>query len=215
VLDVVADRLLGTNAGDIMGVVGLISLAAGINAWTFAGPRLYFAMARDGVFFPAVARVHPKYKTPAVSVAAQAGWATLLILTGSLDKLTTYVGFALTLFARIAVAAVFVLRAREPNAPRPFKALGYPITPAIFRDCQRRDGPQCNLQRSRNVAHGRLRHCSRHPIVFVVQQQNTSGRRVDDRYHVDTLGLNHEAEATEFCPSCTRGSVRVRHCLGC
>lgn len=132
VLDVVADRLLGTRAGNIMGAVGLISLAAGINAWTFAGPRVYFAMARDAVFFPAAARIHPKYKTPAVSVAAQAVWATLLILTGSLDKLTTYVGFALTLFAGIAVAAVFVLRAREPNAPRPFKAVGYPVTPAIF-----------------------------------------------------------------------------------
>ena len=52
VLDVVADRLLGARAGDIMGIVSLISLAAGINAWTFAGPRVYFAMARDGVFFP-------------------------------------------------------------------------------------------------------------------------------------------------------------------
>jgi APA family basic amino acid/polyamine antiporter len=132
VLDVVADRLLGTSAGNIMGAVGLISLAAGINAWTFAGPRVYFAMARDRVFFPAAARIHPKYKTPAASVAAQAAWATLLILTGSLDKLTTYVGFALTLFAGIAVAAVFVLRARDPHAPRPFKAVGYPVTPAIF-----------------------------------------------------------------------------------
>jgi APA family basic amino acid/polyamine antiporter len=59
-------------------------------------------------------------------------WATILILTGSLDKLTTYVGFAITLFAGIAVAAVFVLRYREPEAPRPFKAWGYPIAPAIF-----------------------------------------------------------------------------------
>ena len=65
VLDVVAERLLGARAGDIMGVVSLISLAAGINAWTFAGPRVYFAMARDGVFFPAAARVHPQFKTPA------------------------------------------------------------------------------------------------------------------------------------------------------
>ena len=132
VLDVVAERLLGVRAGDIMGVVSLISLAAGINAWTFAGPRVYYAMARDGVFFPAAARVHPTYKTPAVSVAAQAAWATVLILTGSLDALANYVGFAITLFAGIAVAAVFVLRAREPEAPRPFKAIGYPLTPAIF-----------------------------------------------------------------------------------
>lgn len=132
VLDVVADKLLGARAGDIMGVVSLISLAAGINAWTFAGPRIYFAMARDGVFFRAAARIHPKYATPAISIVAQAIWATLLILTGSLDALGNYVGFAITLFAGIAVAAVFVLRAREPNAVRPFKAWGYPVTPGIF-----------------------------------------------------------------------------------
>ncbi len=132
VLDVVADRLLGARAGDIMGVVSLISLAAGINAWTFAGPRVYFAMARDGVFFPAAARIHRTYKTPAISVVAQALWASVLILTGSLDALGNYVGFAITLFAGVAVAAVFVLRARNPQAPRPFKAIGYPVTPAIF-----------------------------------------------------------------------------------
>jgi APA family basic amino acid/polyamine antiporter len=132
VLDVVADRLLGVQAGNIMGVVSLISLAATINAMTFAGPRVYYAMARDGVFFPAAGRVHPGFKTPAASIVAQALWATVLILTGSLDKLTNYVGFAITLFAGVAVAAVFVLRAREPEAPRPFKALGYPVAPAIF-----------------------------------------------------------------------------------
>ncbi len=132
VLDVIAEKLLGAQAGNIMGVVSIISLAAGINAWTFAGPRVYYAMARDGVFLPAAARVHPRYKTPAASIVAQAAWATVLILTGSLDKLTTYVGFAITLFAGIAVAAVFVLRRREPEAERPFKALGYPVAPAVF-----------------------------------------------------------------------------------
>jgi APA family basic amino acid/polyamine antiporter len=132
VLDVAAERLLGAGAGDIMGIVSLISLAAGINAWTFAGPRIYFAMARDGVFFSQAARVHPTFKTPSVSIVAQAAWATVLILTGSLDALGNYVAFAITLFAAIAVAAVFVLRAREPHAPRPFKAVGYPLTPAIF-----------------------------------------------------------------------------------
>ena len=99
---------------------------------TFAGPRVYFAMARDGVFFNAAAHVHPTYKTPAAAIVAQAVWATLLILTGSGNALTTYTGFAITLFPGVAVVALFVLRWREPNAPRPFKALGYPVAPAIF-----------------------------------------------------------------------------------
>ena len=132
VLDVAAERLIGVRAGDVMGIISIVSLAASVNAMTFAGPRVYFAMARDGVFLPAAARIHPTYKTPWVSIAGQAVWATVLILTGSLDALGNYVAFAITLFAGIAVAAVFVLRARDPHAPRPFKAIGYPLTPAIF-----------------------------------------------------------------------------------
>jgi APA family basic amino acid/polyamine antiporter len=132
VLDVAAERLIGVRAGDVMGLVSIIGLVASVNAMTFAGPRVYFAMARDGVFFPAAAGVHPTYKTPWLSIAGQAVWATVLILTGSLDALGNYVAFAITLFAGTAVGAVFVLRAREPNAPRPFKAVGYPLTPAIF-----------------------------------------------------------------------------------
>jgi basic amino acid/polyamine antiporter, APA family len=132
ILDVVGDRLLGARAGDILAIVAIISLAAGINAWTFAGPRVYFAMARDNTFFKSAARVHPKYKTPAASILAQAAFSIVLVLTGSLDSIANYVGFAITLFAGTAVAAIFVLRAREPNAPRPYKAFGYPWTPAIF-----------------------------------------------------------------------------------
>jgi APA family basic amino acid/polyamine antiporter len=132
VLDVVADRLMGQRAGNIMAMVAIVSLMAGINAWTFAGPRVYFAMARDGLFFKSAARVHQKYKTPAASILAQAAFSILLVLTGSLDSIANYVGFAITLFAGTAVAAVFVLRAKAPDAPRPYRAWGYPVTPAIF-----------------------------------------------------------------------------------
>ena len=132
VLDVIADKLLGARAGDIMGLVSIISLAAGISAMTIAGPRVYYAMARDGLFFKAAGEVHPRYKTPTAAIIAQAAWASLLVLSGSADALTRYTGFAVVLFAGIAVGAVFVLRSREPNAPRPFKALGYPVAPAVF-----------------------------------------------------------------------------------
>jgi APA family basic amino acid/polyamine antiporter len=132
VLDVIADRLLGARAGNIMGVVSIISLAASISAMTFAGPRVYFAMARDGLFVPAAARVHPRYRTPAVAIVAQALWSGLLVLTGSAETLTRYTGFAVILFSGVAVAALFLLRHREPEAPRPFRALGYPVAPAIF-----------------------------------------------------------------------------------
>ena len=132
VLDVIADRLLGARAGDIMGIVSIISLAASISAMTFAGPRVYYAMARDGLFFDAAARVHPKFKTPAAAIVAQSVWASLLVLSGSADALTNYTGFAIVLFAGVAVTSLFVLRAREPHAPRPFKTFGYPVAPAVF-----------------------------------------------------------------------------------
>jgi len=132
VLDVIAERLLGNAAGNIMGVVSIISLLASISAMTFAGPRVYYAMARDGLFFTPAASVHPTYKTPAVSIVAQSLWATVLVLSGSASTLTTYTGFAVVLFAGLAVTALFVLRRSEPDAPRPFKALGYPLAPGIF-----------------------------------------------------------------------------------
>ncbi|MEP6782980.1 MAG: amino acid permease, partial [Acidobacteriota bacterium] len=132
VLDIVAERLLGSAAGNIMGIVSIISLLASCSAMTFAGPRVYFAMARDNAFFRSAARVHPVFKTPAVAIVAQSVWTSILILTGSADALLTYTGFSITLFSGIAVAALFVLRSREPNADRPFKALGYPVAPAIF-----------------------------------------------------------------------------------
>ena len=124
-------------------------------------------MARDGVFFPAAAQVHPKFKTPHASIVAQALWTSILILTGSLDTLANYVGFAITLFAGIAVAAVFVLRAREPNAPRPYKTLGYPIAPAIFVLASLAIVRECRVPQSRAVRTRTSRHRLRHPAVPV------------------------------------------------
>jgi APA family basic amino acid/polyamine antiporter len=132
ILDVIADRLLGSRAGNVMGVVSIISLAASISAMTIAGPRVYYAMARDGVFLPAAARVHPRYRTPAISIVAQSIWSGLLVLSGGASALGRYTGFAVVLFSGVAVMALFVLRSREPAAPRPFKALGYPVAPAVF-----------------------------------------------------------------------------------
>jgi basic amino acid/polyamine antiporter, APA family len=132
VLDVIADRLLGSRAGDVMGLVSVISLLASNSAMILVGPRVYYAMARDGLFFSEAARVHPTYRTPAVAIVAQSVWTTLLILTGSGQALATYTGFSILLFNGVAVAALFVLRAREPHAVRPFSTWGYPVIPGLF-----------------------------------------------------------------------------------
>jgi len=132
VLDVIADRLLGSAAGNVMGIVSIISLLAGISAMTFAGPRVYFAMARDGLFLSSAARVHPRHRTPTVAIVAQAVWSSLLVLTAQAEALLTYTGFTIILFSGVAVVALFVLRAREPGLERPFRAWGYPIVPGIY-----------------------------------------------------------------------------------
>jgi APA family basic amino acid/polyamine antiporter len=131
-LNEVGDRLLGSAAGTTIGVVSIVSLLASVSAMTFAGPRVYFAMARDGLFFRRAAAVHPRYRTPAVAIIAQAVWSSLLVLTAKADALIDYTGFAVVLFSGFAVVALFVLRAKEPNAERPFRAWGYPVVPAIY-----------------------------------------------------------------------------------
>jgi len=93
---------------------------------------VYFAMARDGAFLKSVARVHPRYRTPARAIWAQAAWSAILVLSSTLSGLVNYTGFAIVLFSGIAVASLFVLRMREPHAERPFRAWGYPYAPGLF-----------------------------------------------------------------------------------
>ena len=128
----VAERLFGFVAGNILAAFTMVSFAASISAMVLAGPRVYFAMARDHVFLESAARVHPKYKTPMLAITAQAVWASILVLYANLEQLVSYTGIAVVIFAGVAVFSLFVLRWREPNAPRPFKAFGYPTLPAIF-----------------------------------------------------------------------------------
>src|SRR5262249_13928259 len=131
-IDTVADRLFGFVAGNLIAVFTLVSLSASISAMVLAGPRVYFAMARDGLFLPQAAAVHARFHTPAASIVAQGLWSGVLVLCGTLSQLVSYTGFAVVLFAGVAVAASIVLRLREPDAPRPFRAWGYPWVPGIF-----------------------------------------------------------------------------------
>ena len=131
-MDTVAERLFGFVAGDVLALFTIVSLAASISAMVIAGPRVYFAMARDGLFAPSAGAVHQRYHTPASAIVAQGIWSAVLVLSGSLSQLVSYTGFAVVLFSAVAVLALFVLRRRYPDAPRPFRALGYPWAPAIF-----------------------------------------------------------------------------------
>jgi basic amino acid/polyamine antiporter, APA family len=129
---VAADALLGPVASRLLGALAVVVLVGSLSAMTVAGPRVYFAMARDGAFFSAAARVHPRFHTPWVAIAAQATWSSILVLTNTKDQLAEYTGFAVLLFSAFAVSSVFILRRRYPDEPRAFKAWGYPVAPALF-----------------------------------------------------------------------------------
>ena len=132
VVDAVADRLFGSAVAAPLAAASAVMIAASISAMILAGPRVYYAMAQDGAFFTAAAKVHPTFRTPMMAIVAQSLWSGVLVLSGTFDQLVEYTGFAVVLFAGIAVTVLFVLRRREPDAERPFKAWGYPFAPLVF-----------------------------------------------------------------------------------
>ncbi len=132
VVDAAADRLFGPIIAGPFAAASVVMIAASISAMVLAGPRVYYAMARDGQFPAFAARVDPRYHTPSRAIMAQGLWASLLVLSGRFEQLVEYTGFAIVLFAGIAVASLFVLRRRHPDEPRPFRAWGYPFAPFIF-----------------------------------------------------------------------------------
>jgi APA family basic amino acid/polyamine antiporter len=131
-IDSVAAALFGFVAGDLIAAFTIVSISASVSAMVLAGPRVYFAMARDGLFAAPAGRVHPRFRAPTSAIVAQAIWSAILVMSGTLSQLVSYTGFAVVLFSGVAVGAVFVLRVREPHATRPFRAWGYPWAPAIF-----------------------------------------------------------------------------------
>jgi APA family basic amino acid/polyamine antiporter len=110
----------------------LISTFGCANGMSLAGARVYYAMSQDGLFFKSVGKLHPRYKTPAAGLLVQAAWATLLCISGSYSQLLDYIIFAVLVFYILTIVGLFVLRFKRPDAPRPYKALGYPVLPALY-----------------------------------------------------------------------------------
>jgi len=124
--------LLGPVAAKIVAALILVSIFSATNGLMLSAPRMYFAMARDGVFFRSLARVNPRFGTPALAISASALWAAVLAATGTFEQLLTYVVFAGWIFYALGALSVFAFRRREPDAHRPFRVPGYPLTPILF-----------------------------------------------------------------------------------
>lgn len=127
-----ARRFLGTAGGAFVAVGVMISAFATLNGSILAGSRIPYAQARDGLFPQALAGVHPRFRTPAAAILAQAVIAGLFALTGQYQALFIKVIFAEFLFYALVSAGIYILRRREPALSRPYRTWGYPFVPAIF-----------------------------------------------------------------------------------
>jgi len=126
------EQIFHSSGAYLMAAAILISTFGCVNGLTLAGARVYYAMSQDGLFFKAVGKLHPRSKTPVAGLIVQAGWATLLCVSGSYGQLLDYIIFAVLLFYILTIVGLFVLRVKRPNADRPYKALGYPVLPALY-----------------------------------------------------------------------------------
>ena len=118
--------------GYLMAAAILISTFGCANGITLAGARAYYAMARDGLFFKSVGKLHPRYKTPAAALIVQAMWTTLLCVSGTYGQLLDYIIFAVLVFYILTILGLFVLRFKQAETPRPYKAFGYPYLPGLY-----------------------------------------------------------------------------------
>jgi APA family basic amino acid/polyamine antiporter len=125
-------RVVGPGAARLIAVAIIISMFSAANGIALTAPRVFFAMARDGLFFRRLAEIHPRFGTPAIAVGWSCAWAAVLALSGTFEQLLTYVVFAGWVFYGLGAVAVFVSRRRQPDAPRPFRVPGYPVTPVLF-----------------------------------------------------------------------------------
>ncbi|MGB9408063.1 MAG: APC family permease, partial [Terracidiphilus sp.] len=126
------EQIFHSGGAYLMAAAILISTFGCANGMSLAGARVYYAMSQDGLFFKSVGKLHPRYKTPAAGLLVQAAWTTVLCVSGSYSQLLDYIIFAVLVFYILTIVGLFVLRFKEPNALRPYKALGYPVLPALY-----------------------------------------------------------------------------------
>ena len=127
-----AQTFLGEYGGKLISIAFVISAIGALNGSILSNARVPFAMAKDGLFFPAMARLSAGSRVPIIALIVQAIWSCVLALSGTYDQLTDCLLFASWIFYGLVTSAVFVLRRKMPDAPRPYKTFGYPLIPIVF-----------------------------------------------------------------------------------
>ncbi len=123
--------LFGRRGGQVFSIIVIVAVLGSLAAVIMSAPRVYFAMARDGLFIPAAASLHPRFDTPARAIALQAGLASTLVILGNFNQIISYFIFIVVVFIAFTVASLFVLRRRNGDGPA-YRTPGYPITPIVF-----------------------------------------------------------------------------------
>lgn len=124
--------VVGHGAGQFVAVAILVSMFSAANSILLNAPRVFYAMAKDGLFFRSLARVHPRFGTPTLAICAAGIWSAILAVSGTFEQLLTYVVFIGWIFYALAAGSVFIYRKRAPDAVRPYRVPLYPLTPIVF-----------------------------------------------------------------------------------
>jgi len=124
--------VVSQGAGKFVAIAILISMFSAANSIMLNAPRVYYAMANDGLFFRSLSQVHPRFGTPALAVGAAGIWSAVLAASGTFEQLLTYVVFIGWIFYGLAAASIFIYRKRAPDAARPYRVPAYPWTPIVF-----------------------------------------------------------------------------------
>jgi APA family basic amino acid/polyamine antiporter len=132
VAEAAATAMVGPGGATVIALTVLVSTLGADAAVILGASRLFYAMARDGLFFPAAAAVHPRFHSPHVAIAGLTIWSSLLALSGTYEQLFTYVVFVSVLFSMLGGLALFRLRRNRPDAERPYRVWGYPVVPGLF-----------------------------------------------------------------------------------
>ena len=127
-----AERLFGAGSKVVLSFAVTAAAAGCVSAGLLLGPRVVYALAKDGLFPRAFGRVHPRFRTPSFAIAVQAVWTALLCFSGRYDQLYTYSIFAVILAYAGTGVALFLFRRRRPDLPRPYRCSGYPVVPIVF-----------------------------------------------------------------------------------
>ena len=203
----VASAILGPAGVTAVSLAILVSTFGCANGLILSGARVLFAMASDGVFFQAAGRVDARHQTPSGALALQGAWSVVLALSGTYDRLLTYVTFASLGFNALTVVALFVLRRTRADAARPYRTWGYPVTPALylagalfFLALHLRGRPARRVRRAR----------ARRPRVARLRHLYASGARPGDRLSVAIMAENTAQDGvTRHAPARGRGAARA------